>query len=186
MAFGYGEMVGREMVGQRAPLGGFLQNSPMWDQRASLGQNVVGMAGGSQPMTPQDPRTFQQGRGALLGANRLRQQQQRNVPGTFAQPTGQAPFRQFGPPGGQQQGGMSMNQAAQQRFPAATAWQQQRQQRQQPMGFGGQQQAGPGGQQMGFGSQQGLQQMQQIQTPEQAGQMGYALGQMIRSMIGGA
>lgn len=182
MAFGYGEMIG--------------QNVPVWDQRASLGQNVVGMAGGSQPMTPQDPRTFQQGRGALMGANRLRQQQQRNVPGTFAPPTGQAPFRQFGPPGGQQQGGMSMNQAAQQRFPAATAWQQQRQQPMgsggqqmgfggQQMGFGGQQQAGPGGQQMGFGSQQGLQQMQQIQTPEQAGQMGYALGQMIRSMIGG-
>ena len=181
------------------------QSMPVHDPRASLGQNFAGMAAGRFPMRPTGPGAYQQGIGALRGANQMRMQRQHQVPGTFQRPTGPMFGGQFQP---QRMGGGGGG-GSQFQPPSPQMRQQPQQQRQMPMGFTGQvpqmtqrqmqQQPGRGGfapQQMGrpgMGPQQPQmrqqpqmqrqQQQMQIRTPEEAGQAGYELGRAIAAMI---
>lgn len=155
----------------------FSPGTPMFDPRASAGQNISGMAQGRQPMSPASRPQYQMGRQALMGANRMRQQQQTRVPGAFQPPQGPAPFRQqFGggmgqaPPPSRSLGGLEP--AAQRRFPMATSFQRQGQEAQQMQ----QQQ-----QQQQMQTQQ--QQPQMPQSPEQASQLGWSIGNAIRQLL---
>ena len=160
----------------------FSPGTPMFDPRASAGQNISGMAQGRAPMNPASRPQYQMGRQALMGANNMRQQRQTQVPGTFRPPQGPAPFRQqFGggmgqaPPPSRSLGGLES--AAQRRFPMATSFQRQGQEAHQM-----QQQRQMPQQQM----QQQPQQMQQRgipQDPQQASQLGWSIGSAIRQLL---
>ena len=144
------------------------QSMPVHDPRASLGQNFAGMAAGRFPMRPTGPGAYQQGIGALRGANQMRMQRQHQVPGTFQRPTGPMFGGQFQP---QRMGGGGGG-GSQFQPPSPQMRQQPQQQRQMPMGFTGQQP-----------QMQQQQQQMQIRTPEEAGQAGYELGRAIAAMI---
>ena len=176
------------------------QSMPVHDPRSSVGQNFAVMAAGRFPMRPTGPGAYQQGIGALRGANQMRMQRQHQVPGTFQRPMGPMFGGQFQP---QRMGGGG----GQFRPPAPQMGMRPQQQRQMPMGFTGQvpqmtqrqmaqQQPDRGGfapQQMGrpgMGTPRSPQQQPQmpqqipaIRTPEEAGQAGYELGRAIAAMI---
>ena len=161
------------------------QSMPVHDPRASLGQNFAGMAAGRFPMRPTGPGAYQQGIGALRGANQMRMQRQHQVPGTFQRPTGPMFGGQFQPQrmGGGGGGGSQFQ-------PPSPQMRQQPQQQRQPGrgGFAPQQMGRPGmgPQQPQMRQQpqmQRQQQQMQIRTPEEAGQAGYELGRAIAAMI---
>jgi len=159
------------------PRAQFSPGTPMYDPRASAGQNISGMAQGRAPMNPTSQPRYEMGRQAIQGANNMRQQRQTQVPGTFQVPSGPAPFRQeFGqaspqPPGMQTGQAQRFQQAVQRRFPMATSFQRQGQEARQMQ----QQRQAQQGQQM---QRRGI-----PQNPEQASQLGWSIGNAIRQLL---